>query len=302
MNAQKKQDLNKYNDPSLKKALIVSTFFHIGLFILTIVGVPLIHKPPVVLTPVSIELVDIAEVTRTTNVAPAKKEPEKLKKIEAPKPPDVKKPPPKSAPESKPEIPEPAIPEPMKPEEKKPDPKPEPKKEPEKKPEPKPKPKPKAPEPEKKDEKKQDEDFDSLLKNLTPEKPEPAAKENPDAKPVKDAQPAAGALAELGDRLTISELDAFRYQIAPCWNIPAGAEYAEDLSVEVRVIMNRDGTVQDTSILNMFRYNQDSAFRAAADAAVRALRNPMCSPLKLPPEKYDSWKQIVINFDPRDML
>ena len=66
--------------------------------------------------------------------------------------------------------------------------------------------------------------------------------------------------------------------------------------------MNRDGTVNKSSVLDRGRYNRDSTFRAAADSALRALRNPRCSPLKLPPEKYDQWKSIVINFDPRSML
>ena len=66
--------------------------------------------------------------------------------------------------------------------------------------------------------------------------------------------------------------------------------------------MLRDGTVKNAGVLDIGRYNRDSAFRAAADSALRALRNPRCSPLKLPPEKYDQWKTIVINFDPQDML
>ena len=79
-------------------------------------------------------------------------------------------------------------------------------------------------------------------------------------------------------------------------------EEAKDLSVEIRVQMRRDMTVDKASVLDRGRYNRDSAFRAAADSALRALRNPRCSPLKLPPEKYQQWKTIVINFDPRNML
>ena len=41
---------------------------------------------------------------------------------------------------------------------------------------------------------------------------------------------------------------------------------------------------------------------AAADSAVRAVRNPKCSPLELPADKYDQWKRIDFTFDPRDML
>jgi hypothetical protein len=301
MNARKKQPRQPQGeDASLKRALFKSTLFHIALFLFTLIGIPLISKPPVVLTPVSVELVNISDVSRTTKVAQPKKEPEKPQEIEAPKPPEEKiKPPPKSVPEQPPEIPDPVIPEPPKPEEKKPDPKPKP---PEPKKEEKKKPKPKPPEPKKEEPKKQEEDFDSLLKNLAPEEKEPPSKDELDKPPEKDAEAPSGALAELGAEMSISELDALRYQIAPCWNIPAGAEFAENLAVEIRVMMNRDGTVQDASVLDKGRYNRDNAYRAAADSAMRALRNPQCSPLKLPPDKYNTWKQFVINFDPRDML
>jgi len=60
--------------------------------------------------------------------------------------------------------------------------------------------------------------------------------------------------------------------------------------------------VQEATILDQGRYNSDSYFRAAADAAVRALRNPQCSPLELPPDKYDQWNVTVIRFDPSQFL
>lgn len=286
--------------PSLKGPLVKSAIFHGVVFLLTVVSIPFVTKEPTIITPVSVELVDISDVTRTDKVAPPKKEPEKPKEIEAPKPPAKNVTPPKSNPETTPDIPDPVPPAPSElkkpePEKEKPKPKPEKKKE-------KPKPKPRPPEPEKKeDPKEQEEDFNSLLKNLTPDA-QPVSEDKPAEKPDKEAEAPSGALAELGDKLTISELDAFKHQIEPCWNVPAGAEYAENLAVEIRVTMNRDMTVQDASVLDMGRYNRDSAFRAAADSALRALRNPRCSPLKLPPEKYDEWKTIVINFDPSQML
>ena len=40
--------------------------------------------------------------------------------------------------------------------------------------------------------------------------------------------------------------------------------------------------------------------RSAADAARRAILNPRCQPWPLSPEKYNSWRSITFNFDPRD--
>ena len=44
----------------------------------------------------------------------------------------------------------------------------------------------------------------------------------------------------------------------------------------------------------------DAFFRSAAESALRAVLR--CSPLRLPREKYDTWKNSTFTFDPRDML
>jgi outer membrane biosynthesis protein TonB len=262
----------------MKGPLMTSLMFHALLVIITTVGLPFVIKDePIISTPLSVEIVDIADITQTN-------------KPPAPKPPEEKKPDPeelKPAPIEKPEPPkmtEEAPPEPEKP-------KPIEKKAEVEKPKPKPEEKPK-------EETKPKKDFDTLLKNLTP---------TDAAKPVEtetaeNAVPEESPITELGSRLTMSEEDAIRRQITPCWNVPAGSKFAENLAVEVRVFMNRDGTIRDTMILDTGRYTRDSAFRAAADAADRALRNPRCTPLKYPPEKYNQMKVFVFRFDPSEML
>jgi colicin import membrane protein len=42
--------------------------------------------------------------------------------------------------------------------------------------------------------------------------------------------------------------------------------------------------------------NGDPIFRIFAESAMRAVR--ACSPLKLPPEQYQVWRNIIFNFDP----
>lgn len=281
-------------DPTLKKAFFASGLFHVLVFVFAAMGIPFIAKdPPLITTPVSIELVDISDITQTNRRAPPRKE-EKPVEIEKPEPPKANPTPKMTAepqpsfldpvPIEKPEPVEPAPPEPIQEVAKSEEPKP------------KPKPKPKEPEKPKVDEQKA---FDSLLKNLAPD----AGKVKEEETPSENEAPAPdGQIARLSDQLSISELDAFKHQLEPCWNIPAGAKFAENLAVEIRVTMNRDMTVDNAIILDKSRYNRDPAFRAAADSAMRALRNPRCSPFKLPPDKYNEWKSIVINFDPRGML
>jgi hypothetical protein len=45
----------------------------------------------------------------------------------------------------------------------------------------------------------------------------------------------------------------------------------------------------------------DPLFRAAAESARRTFFNPACTPLKLPPEKYATWKDLVVDFSPKDI-
>lgn len=279
MNAQRQDNPKNAPENPMKGALVKSSLFHGLIFLVVLVGLPFAEQEPLIVAPVSVELVDISELTKTNKKPPPKVTPiEKPKPIEPPKPPEE--------PLKKPE-PEVKKPDPVPP----PKPKEEPKKEPVK---PKEKPKPKKP---KEEPKKQEDLFSSLLKDLTPEKDKPE-----ESQEAETPEPEDGSLADVANQISMSELDALRAQLEPCWNIPSGAKFAENLLVKVRVTMNRDMTIRDARIANRGRYNRDPAFRAAADSALRALRNPRCSPLKLPPEKYKQWKTITINFDPSDML
>jgi hypothetical protein len=157
---------------------------------------------------------------------------------------------------------------------------PEPKKE-EKKPE------------EKKDPDKQEAQFQSILKNYLPD-------ETPEQNP--DKKTAALTPQSYSEGMTNLEFSAFQHQLTQCWNLMAGTRYAEDQIVDIRLFVNPDRTVQDAQVVDTARYASDSYFRAAADSALRAVRNPRCNPLDLPPQKYELWKVIVVTFDPRKML
>src|SRR5690606_40187520 len=92
---------------------------------------------------------------------------------------------------------------------------------------------------EKNPEKKKVNTFDSVLKNL-----EEIEKTVPDA--VKDDKADDSKLeqqvGEIGDTLTISELDAIRRQLTLCWHPPAGAKGAQDMPIiPVRLFLNVDG-------------------------------------------------------------
>ena len=151
---------------------------------------------------------------------------------------------------------------------------------------------PKAkPKPEKK---KEAFDVDQILKGL--DKPQTPPKEA-QATASKADRAVKGAGAQ--SALTMSEIDALKGQLAKCWNVPVGAPDPAALVFRVRVFLNEDGTVASPpQLLDQGRLG-DPYFRAAADSAIRAIH--ICGPYNLPPDKYSTWNEIVITFDPRQM-
>ena len=115
-------------------------------------------------------------------------------------------------------------------------------------------------------------------------------------------KPEKTQISRLGKSVTQSDKDAVRRQIERCWNPPVGAPKAENLIVDLRLEVNPDGTVRTVDVADSSRMNSDPYYRAAAESAVRAVLNPRCRKLKLPPEKYEEWKILIIGFDPREML
>jgi outer membrane biosynthesis protein TonB len=93
-------------------------------------------------------------------------------------------------------------------------------------------------------------------------------------------------------------------QIYKCWSPPVGAPKAEDLVVDFDLFLNRDGSVaQPPQLAAEFQAAAaaNPYTRAAAEAARRAIYT--CAPYKLPPDRYDQWREISpFHFDPRLMM
>ena len=143
----------------------------------------------------------------------------------------------------------------------------------------------------------QQENFQSLLRNLMPDEPQSQASETHDN---PDEAQESSFLTNFQQSVTADEMGALRSQLSGCCSVQAGARFAEDLIVPLRIFVNRDRSVRNIEIMERGRYNSDTFYRAAADSAVRAIYR--CNPLALPADKYDLWKTIVIRFDPSGML
>ena len=96
--------------------------------------------------------------------------------------------------------------------------------------------------------------------------------------------------------MTISEIDLLRQQLHSCLNLNVGVPNLKDLKPVIFIEVNPDRTVKSAKVVNQERLS-DPSFRIAAEAAMRAVNNPNCSPLLLPEEKYDQWKEINFTFD-----
>lgn len=266
-------------------SVIVSALLHVALVIVMALGLPFLStREFVVPQPLVLVTADISQVTATPTPAPAPEKPA----------PEKEKNPAPATKEDKSEPQPPAPKEETKPEEKK---APEPKEEEDEAV------KPPPPEKKKKDEVKKPpaRDFSSVLKNLAESKDKPSDKK-PDAADEEEESPDEGQNAPIGEKLSVSEEDAFRAQIEKCWNVPVGARDVENIIVELFMVINPDRTLRDARITDQARYNTDTFFRAVADSALRAVKSPLCSPFQLPPDKYDSWNRMTVTFNPKDMF
>ena len=97
--------------------------------------------------------------------------------------------------------------------------------------------------------------------------------------------------------LGLSDIDRLRAHLSKCWDPPIGAAGSDTLIVDIIVSLDRDGRVLSAKVDNNLRFNTDRIFKVAAEEAIRATRE--CSPLPLPPEKYEQWKSFIFVFDPR---
>jgi colicin import membrane protein len=114
-----------------------------------------------------------------------------------------------------------------------------------------------------------------------------------------------GTATGTAQRLNPSQRDALmgllRDQLHRCWQAPLAATTSDKPPVpSVRVKLNQDGSLAaEPAVMNT---SADPLFRVVADSATRATRR--CAPLRIPAQfqpYYQDWKDLTVNFDPREM-
>ena len=270
----------------LKRSIVISGTLHLAVIVAATVAWPRTfdlsdESPPVV-------PVDLVTVAAVTNIAPTVQD---IKKAETP-------PEPPAPPQPEAAAPPPPVAEAAPDFDKTPKPKP---KEPQKEAEQTAPPPPKPALPRRKPQPDAQAKFDvdsviALLDKRTPRAEAPPA----NAKPAEQTVRGIGAQ----DALTMDIKDALLAQMRECWNVPAGAPNPEQLIVQVRVFLAPDGNLLQPPQLEpatRAAAATNQYMRTAAEAASRAIN--ICAPYKrLPPDKYDAWREIVMTFDPSKMI
>lgn len=108
---------------------------------------------------------------------------------------------------------------------------------------------------------------------------------------------AGGERTTSGNTLTQSEMDSLRGQIQACWSVPASAQGEEGLKVSVQFQLTQGALIEGKP-----RVTSSSGNRQLDESAVRAVARCGARGFQLPPDKYDSWRDVVVNFDPSEMF
>jgi hypothetical protein len=145
-------------------------------------------------------------------------------------------------------------------------------------------------------------------------KPEPKVEPQEPSEPAEDpiakaiAEDLARALAEESSRLaavagppmTGAETSGLVFAIQECWNVPVGLENDSSNIITMGVKLNRDGTLEEEPRRLAPLSGSAAGILQAFEAARRALIR--CQPYDLPAEKYETWREIEIVFNPQQMV
>jgi colicin import membrane protein len=99
-------------------------------------------------------------------------------------------------------------------------------------------------------------------------------------------------------QLSQTEIDALRERIRDCWSPPPGIDSNTNMYVSLRVLFKPDGSLAQMPVI--VAGTASPMGPALAESGKRALL--MCQPFTmLKPEHYAQWKDITVDFNPRDL-
>ena len=136
----------------------------------------------------------------------------------------------------------------------------------------------------------------SVLKDLRNDKVSNVNEDNKEEKLENNEQ---DKKIEQNLEVSISEMDLVIQQLRSCFNPRAGTQIIGDEMVKISAKIDRAANVRkDTvQIIDTNISKSNPYYNAITESAVATLYNPLCSQLKLPLNKYESWKNLKITID-----
>ena len=114
-----------------------------------------------------------------------------------------------------------------------------------------------------------------------------------------NSAPTLGTATGNAAKLSQSELDALRSRLMALWNPPVGIQNPEEFVIRIRIRLDRAGKLSAPP--EVLSSGSGTLFNSARDSAVRAVFQGQPFDMLLP-EHYETWKDIEVTFDPRDMF
>ena len=115
---------------------------------------------------------------------------------------------------------------------------------------------------------------------------------------ISDAIQQSSGQSTLGKPLTFSEIEKLKYTIKENWSIDPGS-LSQEVKVKIHFSLKRNGTCDRKSIrVSEVIGGNKAAQQVAIRRAKIAVSTCDSKGYKLPPEKYESWRDIEIVFDP----
>jgi outer membrane biosynthesis protein TonB len=104
-----------------------------------------------------------------------------------------------------------------------------------------------------------------------------------------------------GSKLSQTEMDALKGAIQNNWNVIPGMMDAANIRIRVAFHLDKSGAIVGDPEATVTGGDGGSAEEVLKRSAVRAVMKS--APFSnLPPDKYDAWSDVVVNFDPSDFM
>jgi outer membrane biosynthesis protein TonB len=153
------------------------------------------------------------------------------------------------------------------------------------------------------DKKNQSNELDSMLKTLEEYK-EKNTDEKVKSQKTSSEQKQSASSGKYNENLplSISEKDNIGNQIYKSWYFQAGTKDSKDMFVVLKILIDIGGNVTDIEIIDIAKYNKGSNYyKIFVDSAIRAVKK--ASPFtNLSADRYNAWRELELNFDPRGVI